>query len=1218
MFKNNQYIFGAGGGGDAPDRVDDNLFSEDIVEFALAVSEGPIRGLTRGAKTFYVGDTQLVSDNDDLNFRKFAVGVYPGYSEESSKFIQQKLGGTTSNTTVNVSLQQSTPVTRQTSAVLRNLIDEIDIRIYFQRLMYASDGGDTDYENAVFDIEYKKVSDSIWLKHTGNTITIRGKTTSGYAKDFTIPVPRINEDWMLRVTKHSIDNSETNIIDLSWESFQLTTKGQVKYPYVAVLHGLGVADGQFSSIPEFSGVFDGMLVRVPTNYNPDLRTYDELTPWDGSFKFAWTNNNAWVLYHLLVDTRCGLAAHYPHIDVNRFDFYEAAKWCDTPTTAGSGTQPRFTFNAVLNEPRNALEMLSYVAGSFNALIYDDMSGRIHLRVDRDDPASQLFTPENVSTEGFNYTYTDISTRVNDISVAFVNPDLDWNEDRRRITGVTTDEAAIAKHGRIPLDFIAVGCTNEYEAIRRAQYRLISSQTEKTTVNFITTRIGVLTRLYDVILIADPTMGWSQTGRIKSYDSSYIYLRDPIFIETNEPYILKIQTISGIQEITVLVEAIGYVDRFVLGEPMPVDVPEQTVFSLEQAGGLGLAKPFRVLSVEPVEGSPHQFSVSAIEINRAKYPIGDAVATIPEFRYSYKQPTLPNEPTNLFPVSGSLYTIANPTGEIIDRIFFSWKDASLASPVTGYEVRWRLNTESEWQVQTVLGNSVYLSPVIQGLEYDLQVRSLMATTKSRWVSTTHTVLTRSIKPVVPFNLLAFGGLFKNKLDWEFGASYDYKYVEIWGGPTSNTATFSKLTEVVYPQSDWEHLGLGVGQIFHYRVRALSKTNVYSDWTSVVSATTSSVPGPILSILNNQISSSQLVPELAAEIDSLADTNLAVIQQGTKIDGLNAQYTVKIQANGYVSGYGLATTPVDGVPTSSFVVLADNFAFAIPGSVVRYPFVAGLVNGASTVGVNGALVVDGTITASAINTNGLVIRSSTGVPLFGAGTNLDISYIQGLGGFATLNQITDVNSLTYIASGAIANAQIGSFLMSSDFNGDPSTNTPGTLGWYLGKSGSDTGKLYLNNIYARGNIEADSLKANTANIVQTLHVAGNAITARMPAYTVGGITLSSSSYAEVQRASITTVSYAGTSSQVTVSCGFFLALGGGLRGLRIYRNGTLVMQETGEPGAFDKGCYTFVFVDSPTPGTWTYTMEVMAFKSGTGSSTTNAQAKQRYIILEEFKR
>jgi len=218
-------------------------------------------------------------------------------------------------------------------------------------------------------------------------------------------------------------------------------------------------------------------------------------------------------------------------------------------------------------------------------------------------------------------------------------------------------------------------------------------------------------------------------------------------------------------------------------------------------------------------------------------------------------------------------------------------------------------------------------------------------------------------------------------------------------------------------------LGVGQIFHYRVRALSKTNVYSDWTSVVSATTSSVPGPILSILNSQISSSQLVPELAAEIDSLADTNLAVVEQGTEIDGLNAQYTVKIQADGYVSGYGLATTPVNGIPTSSFVVLANNFAFAIPGSVVRYPFVAGLVNGASTVGVNGALVVDGTITASAINTNGLVIRSATGVPIFGAGTNLDVSYVQGLGGFATLNQITDVNSLTYIANGALTRAQIG---------------------------------------------------------------------------------------------------------------------------------------------------------------------------------------------------
>jgi hypothetical protein len=46
----------------------------------------------------------------------------------------------------------------------------------------------------------------------------------------------------------------------------------------------------------------------------------------------------------------------------------------------------------------------------------------------------------------------------------------------------------------------------------------------------------------------------------------------------------------------------------------------------------------------------------------------------------------------------------------------------------------------------------------------------------------------------------------------------------------------------------------------------------------------------------------------------------------IDGVKGQYTVKIDNNGRVAGYGLASMPVDGVPTAEFEVIADRFAIA----------------------------------------------------------------------------------------------------------------------------------------------------------------------------------------------------------------------------------------------------------------------------------------------------
>lgn len=59
-----------------------------------------------------------------------------------------------------------------------------------------------------------------------------------------------------------------------------------------------------------------------------------------------------------------------------------------------------------------------------------------------------------------------------------------------------------------------------------------------------------------------------------------------------------------------------------------------------------------------------------------------------------------------------------------------------------------------------------------------------------------------------------------------------------------------------------------------------------------------------------------------------TNITMEQrftaQANEIGDLEAQYTVKVDANGYVSGFGLANTVNNGTPTSEFFVNADRFA------------------------------------------------------------------------------------------------------------------------------------------------------------------------------------------------------------------------------------------------------------------------------------------------------
>ena len=121
----------------------------------------------------------------------------------------------------------------------------------------------------------------------------------------------------------------------------------------------------------------------------------------------------------------------------------------------------------------------------------------------------------------------------------------------------------------------------------------------------------------------------------------------------------------------------------------------------------------------------------------------------------------------------------------------------------------------------------------------------------------------------------------------------------------------------------------------------------------------------------------------------EDNTAVVQtHAQSINGLEAQYTVKVDVNGKVAGYGLATTPKNGTPESKFIVNADRFGVGSTGKADIFPFTVDTRQ--NRVGVNGELVVNGKaiidklnvgdihgdkITANTLNANRLTAGSVT---------------------------------------------------------------------------------------------------------------------------------------------------------------------------------------------------------------------------------------------------
>jgi predicted phage tail protein len=641
-----RFVVGKGGSSTAPAtvRTVDTLRTQDTVEVLLAISEGPIEGLKDGPKTFFVGDTQLENSNGSANFQDFTLETFLG-NEVPDEIVTFQLGGAARSTNVNVGLASGVSVVRET---LTGDIDFLEVRLAINAL-YFQDNNGIFTNTLIYRIEYKPHSSATWTKFTGQDITINDKTTSISIEEYRIPVTRLPLDhYDIRVTKISADSdSVSSFTDMSWESFQEVTGGTVQHKDLAMVHLVGQSSDQFSSLPEFSGIWRGRICRVPTNYDPVTRTYDGV--WDGTFKQAYTNNNAYVLYDFIENDRYGWSAYSPVL-AEPSDIFAAGQWCDVMVPDGhGGLHPRYTFNAYLSEPQSGKDLARYIAGTFNGIVVDDLGGFIRLMVDKDDPAVHLFTPENVENGDFQYSYTDLTTRYNDITVGFSNPDLNYTTDYRRVF----NQPDITANGRIPTAFAAVGCVNEQEAIRRAQYKLITSLTECEMVTFRTNRRGQFVQPYDVMLIADPTMGYSVSGRIKSLDESrtVVTLRDPIFFEAGIDYVAHFETPSqGIINRGMTV-ALGLQTTFTVDSALPDDLPDLAVFSIEQqGGGFGLPKPYRVQSIEQIDGQPDSFEIVGLELNRNKWHDSDNVVSTGTVQFSF----LPNPGTIPSPESVTFF------------------------------------------------------------------------------------------------------------------------------------------------------------------------------------------------------------------------------------------------------------------------------------------------------------------------------------------------------------------------------------------------------------------------------------------------------------------------------------------------------------------------------------------------------------------------------------
>lgn len=651
------YIGSGGKKPRTPVITNDNLFSKDKVEILLGVGEGPILGLEDGLKSFFAGDVPL-NDKDGQPIIKDLVAT-PYQGSSTPQVISFALGGESANTTVGVNILQKSPVVRYTPENFRGKINKLDIRLNIAQLFREEANGDVLNNTAEFRIEYKTARGTDpWIvldftnatpngpnpfpnlsgitfqvathTDTKNKYQLIGKTGSGFVIDFRVTVaPITDDDYVIRVTKFNPDtDNSVNLkvaCDIVFDSFQTIYQASRSFTNTALMHVTGRANDQFSDIPDFYGIYKGLITKVPTNrVENSVGAGCYPTTWNGVLTPAWHSNPAWVLYDLLDNPRYGMRRYAPTLNIYTQDFYEAGVYCDNGVSNyfGTGDEKRYTMNITLAENQNGWETLQNLAGAFDAVLYDDGEGNVRLKVDKWVEPRVLFTPETVTIEGINYSFTDINTQYNSITVSFTNPERGWQETRLKVK----NDDFIALNGEIPLDFVAVGCTNESEALRRAHARLLTANHEKIIAAFTTTRLGLILDPLEIVYLADPLMGWGLTGRISHTSGNFIYLRDGLaHILVSTPADIYIQTTTGIYQGKVTVTQTKPAILLVTSAGFEsLDLPELTQFCLgnltTSSGSLIRGpKPFRITAIEPSKDY-NTFQLTALEVYKDKYDV----------------------------------------------------------------------------------------------------------------------------------------------------------------------------------------------------------------------------------------------------------------------------------------------------------------------------------------------------------------------------------------------------------------------------------------------------------------------------------------------------------------------------------------------------------------------------------------------------------------------
>lgn len=489
--------------------------------------------------------------------------------------------------------------------------------------------------------------------------TISGKCTAPYQRSYVL-TPVGLPPWTLKVERDSADfTKSTEVGDTYVFSYSVIFSQKLIYAYSACMSAYIDASQFGSSLPSRTYDILGLIVDVPSNYDPYARTYDGL--WDGTFVQKWTNNPAWVCYSLLANKRWGLGKKIDQTMIDKWSLYTIGQYCDERVSdMFGGTECRFTFDGIVAGQQEAYTILNQVASCFRGMIYWGASG---ITFTQDAPSGggvghadeteffhnisapvALFSPANTLNGDFTYEGTSEKARH---SIALVTYNDPRNDFKAAIEPVEISEL-VQRYGQRVIKVTAYGCSRRSQARRFGRWILASEQLETETVTFNTGLDYADIAPGSVIGIADPhRTDASMAGRIVYASATEVGGNFDIQIDrvfsfnfSGPNYDILYQNPSGIGVLRRLItdavltgDGLQQILKTQVYEDDVADTPiTGSLFAIQQSGFADEItaegdhiRLFRVIANKEIK--THEYQITAVEHNPAKFDIVDQEETL---------------------------------------------------------------------------------------------------------------------------------------------------------------------------------------------------------------------------------------------------------------------------------------------------------------------------------------------------------------------------------------------------------------------------------------------------------------------------------------------------------------------------------------------------------------------------------------------------------------